>query len=134
MHVFHVATNLNRAELLEPRCASLEHWQGIEKEHGAAQSIWPEGQVDCRRPAGACVQKLLARTLQQVANRALCDSILKMGVHAAKSELLLRVLACLFEGVVRKSPIIAMIVQNFNAVVSGKMLEGALGLDCFGRT
>ena len=33
---------------------------------------------------GGCMQKLLARTLRQVANRTLCDSILKMGVHAAK--------------------------------------------------
>ena len=54
-----------------------------------------------------------------------------MGVHAAKCELLLRVLASLFEGIVRESPIVAMIVQNFNAVVSGELLEGVLGLDCF---
>ena len=117
--------------MLKPRHASLEHWQGIEEERGAAQSVWPEGQVDCRQPAGTCMQKLLARTLQQVANQALCDSILKMCVHTAKGELLSCVLACLFEGVVRKSLIVAMIVQNFNAMVSGELLDGALGLDCF---
>ena len=60
--------------------------------------------------------------------------ILKMGVHAAKGELLSRVLTCLFEGVVHKSPIVAMIVLNFHAVVSGKLLEGMLGFDCFGGT
>ena len=80
------------------------------------------------------MQKLLACTLRQVANCVLCNSILKMGLHAAKGELLSLVLACLFEGIVRKSPIVAMMVQNFNAVVSGDLLEGTFGLDCFGRT
>ena len=77
------------------------------------------------------MQQLLARALRQVANRALGNSILEMGVHAAKGELLSRLVACLSEGVVLESAIVAMIVQNFNTVVSGELLEGTLGLDGF---
>ena len=87
--------------------------------------------MNCCRPAGARVQELLARAVRQVANRAFRDPILEMGVHAAQSKSLSRSLACLFEGVVLESAIVAVVMRNFDAVVGGELLEGALGLDCF---
>ena len=87
--------------------------------------------MNCCRPAGVRVQELLARAVGEVTNRAFCDPILKMGVYSAQSESLPRCLACLFEGVVLKSAIVAVIVRNFDAVVGCELLKGTLGFDCF---
>jgi hypothetical protein len=48
------------------------------------------------------VEQLLACALREVADGALGDAILKMGIDAAEGELLLGVVAGLFEGVVEK--------------------------------
>ncbi len=63
--------------------------------------------MHCLRPASACVEQLLARPLQEVANGVLSDPILKMGIHAAEGELLSRFVAGLFEGVVLEAAIVA---------------------------
>jgi hypothetical protein len=46
------------------------------------------------------VQQLLACALGEVANAALGNIILEVGVDAAKGKLLMSVMACLIEGVV----------------------------------
>ena len=46
------------------------------------------------------MQHLLACALGEVANAALGDTILEVGVDAAKGKLLTSVVACLLEGVV----------------------------------
>ncbi len=57
--------------------------------------------------------------------------ILEVGVHAAKGESLLCGPASLFECVVLKSAVVAVIVCDFDAVVSGKLLKGAFCVDYF---
>ncbi len=83
----------------------------------------------CCGPASAGVQQLLACALQEVADCALGDPILEMGIHATKSELLAACLACLFERVVCKVPIVAVIMLYFYAVLTCKLFERALGLE-----
>ena len=61
------------------------------------------------------------------------DAILEVGIHAAEGELLACVVACLFEGVVCKSPIVAVIVVDFDAMFGSEGLEGAFGSDGFDR-
>ena len=53
--------------------------------------------MHCRRPSSASVQELLACAFGEVADRALGDAILEVGVYATKGKSLLCVLAGLFE-------------------------------------
>jgi hypothetical protein len=101
------------------------------EESGIAQGIWPQGKVHCLRPASTCVEQLLARALQVVADGALGDPILKMGIHTAEGELLLCFVAGLFEGVVLEAAIVAVVVEYPHTVLSGECLEGAFGSKSF---
>ena len=55
------------------------------------------------------------------------NAILKMSVDATKGGLLVRVVACLFEGIVGELPIVAVVMQNFDTVLGGEGLEGTFG-------
>ena len=59
------------------------------------------------------------------------NAILEVGVYATEGKLLAGVMACLFEGVVGETPIVAVIVLDLNAVLGGEGLEGVFGGDCF---
>ncbi len=80
------------------------------QESGVAQGILPQGKVHCLRPASACVEQLLPCALGEVADTALGDLILKMGIDAAEGELLSGFVAGLSEGVVLEAAIVAMLV------------------------
>ncbi len=70
------------------------------EERGVVQCVGPQREVHCSGPSSPDVQKLLACALREVANGALGDSILEVGVDATEGKLLAGVVACLFEGVV----------------------------------
>jgi hypothetical protein len=76
-----------------------------------------------------CVEQLFPCTLAEVPNGLLSDPILEMGVYAAESEPLICVRTCSFEVIVGKSTIVAMVMQYFDAMLIGKVLEGSLGID-----
>jgi hypothetical protein len=59
------------------------------------------------------------------------DAILEVCIDPTKGKSLLHALAGLFECIVLKPAIVAVIVCNFDPVVGGKLLKGALGFDCF---
>ena len=50
-----------------------------------------------------------------------------MGIDAAEGEPLICARTCSFEVVIGKS--VAMVIQYFDAVLIGKVLEGSLGVD-----
>ncbi len=75
------------------------------------------------------MQQLLTRALQKVTNCALGNPILKMGVHTTKGELLVALFTRLFECIVRKLSIVAVVVENFYAMFGGKLLEGVFGFE-----
>ncbi len=52
-----------------------------------------------------------------------------MSIHATEGELLALLVAGLFERVIGKLPIVAMVMLNFYAVLGGKRLEGSFGSD-----
>ncbi len=64
------------------------------------QCMGPQRKVHRSGPSSLGVQKLLARALREVADGALGDAILEVGVGATEGKLLTGVVACLFEGVV----------------------------------
>ena len=73
------------------------------------------------------MEQLLACAFREIADRALGDAILEMSIDSAEGELLSRVVAGLFEGVVLEAPIIAVVMEDFHAVLGGECLEGAFG-------
>ena len=73
------------------------------------------------RGAAAC------NAFREIADRALGDAILEMSIDSAEGELLSRVMAGLFEGVVLETPIIAVVMEDFHAVLGGECLEGTFG-------
>ncbi len=88
--------------------------------------------MHCLWPASTSVKQLLMRVLQEVADGLLGDAILKVCVYATEGKLLALFVTGLFERDVRKLPIVAMVMLNFYAVLSGEGLEGAFGGDSFG--
>ena len=73
------------------------------------------------------MEQLLACALGEIADGALGDAILEVGIDAAEGELLPGVVAGLLEGVVVEAPVVAVVVLYPHAVLSGKCLKGAFG-------
>ena len=95
------------------------------EERGVAQGVRPQSKVHRCGPLSPGVQQLLVCALGEIANAALGNTILEVGVDATKGKLLTSLVACLLEGVVCEAPIVAMIVLDPNAVLGSKGLEGA---------
>ncbi len=74
---------------------------------------------------------MLSCAFGEVADGALGNAILEVGVLAAEGELLVRIVACLFEGVVGKLPIVAVVVVDSDAMLGSEGLEGAFDGDSF---
>jgi hypothetical protein len=73
------------------------------------------------------VQQLLVCAFGEVANAALGDAILEVGVYATEGKLLARVVTCLFEGVVGELPIVTVVVVDSDAVFGSEGLKGMFG-------
>ena len=73
------------------------------------------------------MEKMLARALREIADGALGDAILKVGIDAAEGELLSSVVSGLIEGVVVEAPVVAVVVLYPHAMLHGKCLESAFG-------
>ena len=74
------------------------------------------------------MEQLLVRALQEIADGALGNAIMEVGIHAAEGELLSRIEAGLLEGVVVEVPVVAVVVEYLHAVLGGECLEGAFGV------
>ena len=131
--MFHVSTNKNQAEKFEPRCAVLQHRKAIVEERGIVQCVGPQCKVHRCGPSSPGMQQLLFCAFGEVTDGTLDDAILKVGVHVTEGELLARILACLFEGVVGESIIVTVVVVDSDAMFGSEGLKGAFGGDGFDR-
>ncbi len=84
------------------------------EEQGVSQGVWPQRKVNFLWPASASVQQLLARALQEIADGALSNAILEMGVYGTEGELLARFVVHLLERIVRESTVVAVIMLNLS--------------------
>ncbi len=89
--------------------------------------------MHCLWPASASVKQLLTRALREVADGLLGDAILKVCVYATEGKLLALFVAGLFECIIGKLPVVAMVMLNFYAVLGGEGLEGAFDSDGLDR-
>jgi hypothetical protein len=101
--------------------------------NGAPEGIWPKGQVDGGRPLLAHMEELLPCTLSMVPDGFLCNAILEVGIDPTEGELLLLCTAAVFEGVVLESSVVAVVVEDADAVLLGKVFKGLFGFHCFFR-
>ncbi len=98
---------------------------------GTPECIRPEGQVDGGRPALARMQKLLPCTLPEISDGFLCNAILKVGIDPTEGESLSFCTAAVLEGVVCKLSIVAVVVEDVDAMLLGEVFEGLLGFHGF---
>jgi hypothetical protein len=99
--------------------------------NGAPEGIWPKGQVDCGQPLLACMEELLPCTLLKVPDGLFCNAILEVGVNPTEGEPLPLCTAAVFGGVVCKLSVVAVAVEDADAVLPGKVFEGSFGFHCF---
>ena len=97
------------------------------------EGVWPKGQVDGGGPLLFHMEELLPCTLVEVPDGFLCDAILGMGIDPTKGMTSSLGAAAVLECVVSESLIVAMVVEDADAVLLGKVLERALGFHCFFR-
>ncbi len=87
--------------------------------------------MDGGRPALACMEELLLRTLPEISNGFLRNAILEVGIDTTEGELLSLSTAAVLEGIVCKLSVVAMIMKDADAVLLGKVLKGLLGVHGF---
>ncbi len=90
------------------------------KECGIAQGIWPKCEVHCLLPSSGSMKQLRTRALWEVADGLFGDAILEVSVYAKEGKLLVLFVECLLERIVRKLPIVAMIMLNFTPCLAAK--------------
>ncbi len=101
--------------------------------NSAPEGIWLKGQVDGGQPSLAHMGELLLCTLLKVPDGFLCNAILEVGVDPTEDESLPLCTAAVFEGVVCKSSVVAVVVEDADAVLLSKVFEGLFGFHCFFR-
>jgi hypothetical protein len=74
-----------------------------------------------------------AGLFSKVPNAAFSDPILPMGIDAAVSNSLVLLSQAFFPRVVNKSPIVSVVVADFDAEITSKEFKGILGLKGFQR-
>jgi hypothetical protein len=86
--------------------------------------------VDGGRPALARVEELLLCTFLEVPDGLFCNAILEMGIDSTEGETLPLCTAAVLEGIVCKLSIVAVVVEDSDAVLLGKVLEGLFCFNC----
>ncbi len=94
------------------------------------ECIWPEDQVDSGRPVLVRVEELLPCTLSEVPGGLFCNAILEMGVDSTEGETLPLCTAAVLEGVICKLSIVAVVVEDTDAMLLGKVLKGSFCFNC----
>ena len=69
-------------------------------------------------------------TLLEVPDGLFCDAVLEMSIDSTEGETLPLCTVAVLEGVVCKSSIVEVVVEDMDAVLHGKVLEGSFGFNC----
>jgi hypothetical protein len=79
------------------------------------------------------MEELLPCTLVEVPDGFFHDAVLEVGVDPSKDETLPLCTAAVLEGVLRKSSVVAVVVEDTDTMLLGEVFEQALGFHCFFR-
>jgi hypothetical protein len=97
------------------------------------EGIWSKGQVDGSWPLLAHMEELLCCTLAEVPDGFFHDAILEVGVDPIKGKTPPLGTVAVLEGIVCKLSIVAVVVEDADAVLLGKVFKHALGFHHFFR-
>jgi hypothetical protein len=75
------------------------------------------------------MEQFLTHALQEIVDGLLGNAILEVRIYVT-SELLLRFMTCLLEGIVAESPIVVVVMEGFHSVFGRVLLKGKLGGKC----
>ncbi len=100
---------------------------------GAPEGVWPKGQVNGGRPSLARMEELLPCTLAEVPDGLFCNAVLEVGVDPTEGEPLPLGTAAVLEGGVCKSSVVAIVVEDADAMLFVKVLKGLFGSHCLLR-
>jgi hypothetical protein len=79
------------------------------------------------------MEELLHCALTEVADGLLCNVALEVGVDPAKGKTLSRCAATVLEGIAHKASIVAVVVEDADAMLLGKVLKRALSFHGLSR-
>ncbi len=85
--------------------------------------------MDGGKPALARMEELLLCTLSEVPDGLFGNAILEVSIDPTEGETLSLCNAAVLEGIVCKLFVVAMVVEDADAVLLGKVLEGLFGFD-----
>ncbi len=77
------------------------------------------------------MEELLPCALLEVPDGLFCAAVLEVGIDPTEGESLPFGTAAVLEGVVCKMSIVAMVVEDADAVLIGTVLKGLIGFHCF---
>jgi hypothetical protein len=77
------------------------------------------------------MEELLPCTLSKVPDGLFCNAILEVGIDPTEGKSLPLCTAAVLEGVVCKLSVVAVVVEDADAVLLGKVFEGSFGFHCF---
>ncbi len=93
------------------------------------EGIWPKGQVDGGRPSLLCMEELLPCALTEAVDGLFWNAILEVSVDPTKGKSLPFGTAFVLEGIVCTLSIVAVIVEDADTTLLGKVLECLLGFN-----
>ena len=89
--------------------------------------------MDGGQPLLERMEELLLCTLSKVPDGLFCNAILEVGVDPKKGEPLPLCTAAIFEGNVCKLSAVAVVVEDVDAMLLGKVFKGSVGFHCLFR-
>ncbi len=78
----------------------------------------------------ARMKELLPCALPEVPDGLFCDAVLEVGIDPTEGETLPLCTAAVLEGIVCKSSIVAVVVEDTDAMLLGKVLKGLFFFSC----
>ncbi len=97
------------------------------------EGVWPKVQVDGGWPSLLRMQELLPCALAEVADGLFIDAIFEVGIDPAKGKLLSLGAATVLKCIVCKVSIVAVVVDDADAMLLSKVLKCALSFHFFQR-
>ncbi len=79
------------------------------------------------------MEKLLPHILTEIADSLLCIVVLEVGISTTKDEALSLCAATVLEGVVCEESIVAVVMEDADAKLLGKVLKCVLSIHCLFR-
>ncbi len=97
------------------------------------EGVWPKGQVDGSHPSLSRVEELFPCNLVEITDSYLCNAVVEVGVETTEGEVLSFCTATVLDGIVGEASIVAVVVEDADAMLLGKVFKRVLSIHHFFR-